>query len=185
MVLYHGTTLNDAKSIQATGFSDDVTRLWAVSEPNCAYFWCPNRLLELGEVETIEEAHERAKQMAFESAQIAAAVNGSSENKIAVIEYQPVDNEEPNPDTSCKNMEHSGAVYIYGPVGKVEKIWVTGYSPWFAPLILKGLLGMQYLETSDIDPALLKTAELLKDTNIFIDELLEFDPVLFADYTEV
>lgn len=108
-VYYHGTSADNLPYILNEGIkcSHGGEVVWNCSGESI-YLWGCNELIEAGECDE-DEAEERAFQMAFESGQIACAV--AKDCRVVVFRIE-LESEEVEADTSCENMEGSGAVCI-------------------------------------------------------------------------
>lgn len=100
MHIYHGTTLENARKIQASGWlrSEDSSSIptWNCSDKHCVYF-------------AYDKENEReAARLAFECGQIAAAIQRSDESSIVLfrmeIPEEMLDHLEDYLDYSCDNM---------------------------------------------------------------------------------
>lgn len=100
MHIYHGTTLENARKIQASGWlrSEDSSSIptWNCSDKHCVYF-------------AYDKENEReAARLAFECGQIAAAIQRSNESSIVLfrmeIPEEMLDHLEDYLDYSCDNM---------------------------------------------------------------------------------
>lgn len=100
MHIYHGTTLENARKIQASGWlrSEDSSSIptWNCSDKHCVYF-------------AYDKENEReAARLAFECGQIAAAIQRSNDSSIVLfrmeIPEEMLDHLEDYLDYSCDNM---------------------------------------------------------------------------------
>lgn len=101
---YHGTSVESANKILKEGFKNH-DKNWVCSFDNNVYAWCTGDDYE-------------SNQLAIGNAQIAAAIQGSTENKVAVISFELDDSFDALPDISCSNMD--GAYSI--PVNQLKDI---------------------------------------------------------------
>ena len=161
---FHGTTLENAKKLARNGWdwmtTDRPDTNWNCSSPNQIYAWCGiwvaradcrvNNLDEYTEDDE-ETGNQTAIIWAFESAQIAAAIQNFQGNILIVLGYkEEYEYEDPNEefeeinitgpwsyDCSCENMEGAMQLYAKDLNGRVpEKIIICkGYNP-----MLKGVL---------------------------------------------
>jgi hypothetical protein len=148
--LYHGTTIENYKSILENGFSGNRDIVWTyASDSDYTYFWNPKELKKSEDLENMDEAINYAKDRAAESAKIAGAIFKSKSDKIIVLEIE-VDSKFVTPDDSCQNME--GAVKVFNDDLKVSDIKNTYYCdflPTMSLIYLVGLMNNQNIELGE------------------------------------
>lgn len=108
MLVYHGTTVENALSIKNRIQKPSHSSVWNVSKKDCMYFWInPEQDDTLSDTDRQNQCLIRA----LEAGQIAAAVKRTMESDLAIITYD-IDPEEANdfPDLSCAHMD--GALEI-------------------------------------------------------------------------
>lgn len=107
-----------------------------------------------------EDAKYFAIQQAKESAMIQAAINADS--KVYVIEVDLPD-EKLEIDYSCNNMEYCRRIdsEAFNKYSKDAIIYSFDVNPAFHGFILAGLVNNEQLNTSEIDPVLLKAAQII------------------------
>jgi hypothetical protein len=174
MKVYHGTTWENYQNIQLRGFDNSKETVWDCSIHSETYVWVPSQLMEHGEAEDMEEATERAIQMAFESAQISAALLGSLASEIVVIELN-VNPDDLEVDESCENMGHASCIANK----KIDIFSITGIytAPYYADLrlfILNGFRDNQWIKMWMLPEITYKALEMMP-RDIFMEELLEFE----------
>lgn len=108
---YHGTNADNLPYILKHGLSINETKLWSCSE-DAIYLWEPKGC---GEANCLDEDQyeSEAFRMANESGQIACAI--AKDCRVVVLKIE-LDDEEVCNDTSCENMQDSGAKCIYRDV---------------------------------------------------------------------
>lgn len=172
--MYHGTSMESAVKLARNGWDwkkDAPDSNWICSERNQVYAWCGlSFALQEDRIESVEEyepglGHDAdAIRYAFESAQIAAAVQNSKENNLVVfgwkVEYDDHDSDEDiaeclegywTEDLSCENM--SGAFCIYESILKDAKpdvvYFCRGYDPMVRPFLIP--IKNEYFNISILD----------------------------------
>lgn len=105
---YHGTSADNLQNILKHGISCNEIKIW-----NCSldqvYLWDADKLAEYDQIEDEEYKQRLAFTRASESGQIALSL--SNDCRIVVLKVI-IDDSEIFDDTSCRNMETSGAVCI-------------------------------------------------------------------------
>jgi hypothetical protein len=173
MKAFHGTTREQAKRILSGECKNLPT--WSVSDDEYLYLWCPDALMEgeYPEAENMEEAEERAIQMAFESAQITAAMSEGPQNEIVVLCFE-FDAEKVEADDSCENMELARRIEDFkGLEDCHEATYTARHNSRLDALVISNLLENEHLAHWRIDEDLIEAAQAMKD--IYIDSLLDFD----------
>lgn len=94
-IYYHGTTMENAKSILKEGFNSE-SAVWECSDPLATYFYRSD----------INDTPKEGLKLAIENAQIASAVSGVQDTSVAVIVADIPDSVPAYPDRSCENMEN-------------------------------------------------------------------------------
>lgn len=115
MLLFHGTTVSNAKSIIKNGFGYDKSN-WTCSE-NKTYFFTSEFLEREFDTQTFEETLERGITHALEQSMITLAVQNPKDYRGAVLVFDTtlMNNQgEIEPDFSCENMDHC-AVALANP----------------------------------------------------------------------
>lgn len=179
--LFHGTSFEAAQDILKNGFKDADT-VWNCSDDNSTYFWSLQRVIELDEISADDDLEYQKHSVitrAFESATIPASLY-STANKIIVLEIEFPDDFEIEPDTSCDNMETSGAVEInnsdVNQYGKIVAIHTADFSPRLSLYYLSGLVKNHYIDLTDyLSQYEIAVCESLNQAGLFIDDLLDFE----------
>lgn len=171
MKCYHGTTRENALRILSGECKDSPT--WSVSDDEYLYLWCPAALIDGGECEEEEEADERAIRMAFESAQITAAMSEEPQKELVVLCFELPD-EIIEADESCENMNLSRRVEDFEGLEKHHiKTLKTRHNCRLDALVISGILGNPNLASWRISDDLREAAEVLR--GVWIESLGEFD----------
>jgi len=121
---YHWTTLENFKKILKNGFNNKSKKNWWCSNESELYLWNPRKL----------EWDRDAKQKAFESAQLAAAIQDVSKTEIVVLELEIDTNQINVPDDdSAVNMKNS-ANYVLKERLNLSNISCVYWSRnWYIP----------------------------------------------------
>lgn len=176
----HGTTLEALESIMTNGFIDkninynDKT-IWNCSNSDYTYF------RELDE-------DKDSIYLCISNAQIAAAMKGSKNTKLAIITLEMSDElaeEIVEMDNSCENMEDCFQIentdiqkFIESGDIKIKAdIYTDAYMPSLRAFYLKNILDNDYLSIAD--PELYSSVCILQDNlqNSFIEEIYEFGSI--------
>ena len=115
-IYYHGTSADNLDSILKHGLSTSEGKIWSCSE-DAVYLWDPKECAEVNDLDADEDGENEALRMAYESGQIACAI--AKDCRIVVVKVE-VDSDEVHCDTSCENMEGSGAKCIYRDIKPSE-----------------------------------------------------------------
>lgn len=170
MLCYHGTTEQSYKAIMAG--ESKITGPWTVSDmDSCMYFWP----IDKSEGDDDDELSEYCIRMGFESAQVQAAVKGDN-TKLYVIACE-IPDELLEDDFSCENMSDSASYILCSQFSKdmIVKTLVCDFNQWHSPFIISGLLDNPNFNHYSIEPELLTISESLKGSEVYLDEILEFD----------
>lgn len=121
-----------------------------------------------------EETEQRALQLSFESAQI-QTVHNTETTLIALIIEVP--DHLLDEDFSCENMESIASCFNIAEWDKVTilDVYECETNIYHKPFVLAGLLGMEQFNDEGIEPVLYKTAQVIADSQVFMEEILEFD----------
>ncbi len=176
----HGTSFESIENIRINGFlNNPFDRTWNVSD---------DRMLYLREL-TIEDPYEdpeEALRYCIENGQITAAFQGSLSTTIGIIRLDIDDtriciDDYIEPDDSCEGMDDCFEIMVEDLVNLINEGIITvyfnyhenSYIPYLRPFYLKGL-NKEYLNDIE-DSTLLYTIDILSNTDIFIDEMLEME----------
>lgn len=172
MKVYHGTSYENFKQIQELGFGASQSHIvWDCSDRNATYVWSPAALVEAGEVEDDEYATSRAVQMAFESAQITAALYGSTQDRVIVLEIEVPGDEDLMVDDSCENMG-CARYFMNSAKHQITGCYESPYYPDLRLFYLKGLNGNQWLRLCVLPDVTAKALALIP-SDVYLEELLE------------
>jgi len=165
--LFHGTTLANWESIQSRthGWGVEGIANWNCSIPGEVYFHDPSK-----------DADSCPINSAFESAQIAAAVQNFSGSTLVVIELE-IEECLIGEDLSCENMNDISSTVDGCDIEPHHVVAVYAcecYLPSLRLLYVAGLLSTNdYIAQYEFSELELTVADSLKE--IFLDELMEFD----------
>lgn len=166
-IFLHGTSDENAHNIIRTNrFGKKHKTIWTCSNPNLLY------------MHTADE--EDAIQLSVESGQIAAAYMNSKSTRIAVISFDIPDellDKLVESDHSCENTNGCFQIkcndlntYIKSNIIKAQiNYYDNSYVPYLRPFYLS-YLNSRYMTISD--PLLEIAIKILKDNDIFIDDIL-------------
>lgn len=120
MKFYHGTNADNLESILKFGFNPVKAekQVWTCSNYD-NFFWSAKEILNSGEVETEEEAFERAKCLSFESAEMSLCKAKDCRRVVFEVDLPEGLAE---PDTSCDNMDFAVMVS-----DKIDPKYITRY----------------------------------------------------------
>lgn len=174
MYHYHGTSADNLESILSLGLNayQNGEQLWSVSD-NHQYFWDPSELAEADGENYLEEPSmwmDRAKQIAFESADIALI---NAEDKRRVVLVFDLGGIETEKDCSCQNMD--GAVRTEEIIDSKR---IVGYyidkqdMTLFTPYIWKNISGMDFLNIEPDDEMISIMAGSVNDESCQVHELM-------------
>ena len=156
-VVYHGTSIENWRKIQANGFDEFSEKIWSCSY-NEVYGWDPEQLY--GE-------KSEAIQLALESGDLAAATFNHSRTVVLEVEVK-----EHRPDTSAENM--TGAV-VFDPADVISVSVVPNvYSPYAPSLRLFTIAcsakNRYYRMPDDLNRKELAAIDELVKHGIFVEE---------------
>lgn len=166
-IFLHGTSDENAHNmIKSNKLGKNHKTIWTCSNPNLLYMYNAD--------------DEDAIQLSVESGQIAAAYMNSKSTRIAVISLDIPDNivnELVNPDCSCENTNGCFQInyndlnnYIKSNIIKAQiNYYDNAYIPYLRPFYLS-YLNSRYMTISD--PLLKIAIKMLKDNDIFIEDIL-------------
>lgn len=174
----HGTTEENAKKIQETGFFDsrDIDTVWTCSD---------NRMLYCREVTGLgmeyEDEDYEPMQACLENAQIASAYYGSRSDVLGLVWiYVPTDilDEIAEEDCSCENMSDCFQLdkeeidrYIsdpFNPVYYQVDYFEKGYYPDLRPFYLANLMSDYMVIKDDM---LAEAVKVLKNSEAYLEDL--------------
>lgn len=164
----HGMTRKSFEAFKAGEGKRDLVSPWVCSDNDgMMYFYSVEKLASEycdDEADIIEEA----KQQAFSSASIQAAMQDENEIIILCLDLSDVPTID---DNSCENMAciadcaHESSVNI----SHVVCAYSARFNKWFAPFVLRAVWDNLYFNRADVDNNLARIIELLPD-DVFIDE---------------
>lgn len=118
---FHGTSFDNLKSILKNGLEPDfANKVWSVSGHG-VYLWSPDELVKCGETDE-EYKNDRAKQFAYESAQMTIGLSKSG--KCVVFEIELEESELEN-DESCENMSGAMVCNRTVSVSEIKSVWIS------------------------------------------------------------
>ena len=179
-IYYHGTSADNLPSILKNGLSINESKLWSCSEDGI-YLWDSIALAEANGRDLEEDAEyieSEAFRMARESGEIACST--AKDCRIVVIKVE-LDESELSQDTSCENMEGSGAVVIYRDITleEIVEIQVSNDMSMLKGYFINLIIDRDYCNV-DFDRIERKIAECFKKAEIYpddIDDMVEFETV--------
>lgn len=184
MIVYHGTSIENLKSILQFGFIPDKSN-WTASEDDKTYFWSPKHIAKRDDEdfsEDVERWNDEAKRMAYDNATVAMLQFKSSQCVVFAVQV-PDDSESVEPDTSCNNME--GAIAVAGHISpdSITQVWIgpdlsmiRGY--YIALIMNNDLLAIEFTDFE------LKIAKLFANADIYpYDE--EWNQLEQMDYAQL
>ena len=171
MKLYHGTSYLAFLSIMKKGF-DSVKTIWTVSDSRLTYLAADN---EYDEQAGFEFAHNAAI--------IAAAMINQMDDRLVVFEFDFPDqvmDDYVTEDSSCENMydcyeinsEDLNELIRSGQVSVTIHVLQNAYNPNLRIFCIP--ISNEYLSPLN-DPVLERAVRVLNDTEIFLDEIYEYD----------
>jgi hypothetical protein len=185
---YHGTTPEGAKALLSGVEAPE--RIWAASEEDKLYLWCPHALIEGGEFDEDEDSEyiqDRAIQMAAESAQVTASVSGFV-TKLVILEFE-FDLEDIEPDDSCGGDRMGLARCVEGLDYKAchTGTYQAAHNPFLNPFHARFLKENPYFDwdaLADDNPELADAVEAIGETEFYPEipdpQLVIFDCILEA-----
>jgi hypothetical protein len=171
-ILFHGTTLENARSILSGGEKTSYT--WTVSNDDMLYFWCPYVLnSQNDEDDSTDES--RAIQYAFESGQITVASAKTPQDKIIVLRFE-IPEEEVDEDYSCQNMEGAFCMESKKAAQYFTNAFFAPHNSRLDAFVISSVLGRELFAIDQLDQNLIEAAEIVSKMDVpFINSLLEFD----------
>lgn len=177
---YHGTSADNLQDILKNGLRCDTDKSWSCSQDGI-YLWDVEELAIANGRDLIEDAdyiEDEAFRQAGESGQIACSK--ATDCRIVVLKVE-LDENELNEDTSCENMEGSGAKVLYRDVklSEIKEIKVSCDLSLLKGYFIAILFERDYnnVEFSKIEIAV---AEAFKKSEIYpddIDDLITYENV--------
>lgn len=182
---YHGTSADNLPTILKHGLSCNETKIWSCSEDGI-YLWDTIALAEANGRDLEEDAdciEDEAFRMARESGEIACST--AKDCRVVVVKVE-IDDSEVNVDTSCENMEGSGAVVIYRDISisEIVEIKVSNDLSILKGYFINLIIDRDYCNV-DFDRIETKIAECFKKAEIYpddIDDMIEWENVEIAQY---
>lgn len=177
MLTFHGTT---SKGLQAILNSDGYkpSAPWTCSDnDNSMYLWPSNKIASMEgycENDDLDDIISRGIQQGFESAQIQAITSEDFELYVLMLE---IDESILQDDFSCDNMSEIASFIDCDQFSgsMVKKVFHFKMNKWFAPILASQLLRNEYFNKWALSPELLTLAENLQNSEIYLDELYQFD----------
>lgn len=163
----HGMTRKAFEAFKAGEGKRDLTSPWVCSDNDgMMYFYSVEKLATeyCDEADTIEEA----KQQAFSSASIQAAMQGEDEIIVLCLDLSDVPTID---DHSCENMERIADCANESSVNISHVVYAYSapFNKWFAPFVLRGVWDNAYFNRADVDNNLARIIELLPG-EVYIDD---------------
>lgn len=172
-ILFHGTTLENARSILSGGEKNSYT--WIVSNDDLLYLWDPYILnAQNDEDDSMNES--RAIQQAFESGQITAASAKTPQDKIVVLRFE-IPGEEVDEDFSCQNMEGAFCIESKKAAQYFTNAFSAPHNSRLDAFILSGVIDRDLFNLETLDENLIEACKAIQKSNAYIesDILLEFN----------
>jgi hypothetical protein len=162
---FHGTSFRNLRSILKNGLQVNCDKLWLASR-NEVYLWSPDMLVKYGDAEE-DWKDETAKERAYDSAQIAIAVDPKC-GKCAVLEIE-LDSNEVTEDDSCENM--SGAVCTTSPIrpNQIKRIWVSPDLSMIKGCFLAGILQNNLFDSSLVGETEKQIAKVFANSEFYFN----------------
>lgn len=170
---YHGTSADNLQNILKNGLSCSESKLWNCSE-DAVYLWDIEGVAESNCRDLIEDAdyiEQECFNMASESGQF--ALNVAKDCRILVIKIS-LDESEVENDTSCENMEGSGAKVIYRDIlpEEIKEIHISCDLSLLRGYFISLALNNQYADI-EFTPLEKKIGEIFSKSEIYIEEIDE------------
>lgn len=167
MLLFHGTTLENAKKIQKEGFSYEKQN-WNCSEEE-TYFFHEDHFWKESGAEFFSEMWEHAIRETLDQARFSLAMENPDDYKGAVLVFDStlMSNEsEIKPDESCENMDEY-AVALKNPdlKGLVAVIYSTLDEKETRPLFLSIMKNRTYMNMPEMSSILSTIVEALSKSD--------------------
>lgn len=167
MILFHGTTVSNAKNIVKNGFEYN-DKIWSCSEEKTYFFTSEFITNEFG-IEDMNDILHQGIQYALEQSMITLAVLNPKDYRGAVLVFDTalMDNQDDiEPDTSCPNMENT-AVALSNPdmKGLIGFYVMENDMKAFRYFTLGSMMNNDYLEEVELNSAELRLIESLSGSN--------------------
>lgn len=173
--VFHGTTYQNYLSIIENGFDKQIsTATWDVSDDSMIYLW---DLSKCEEYDTEEENRNFLIRSAIESAQITAAVNNETDNRLVVLEME-IDDELLEDDWSCENMSYSSCVHESDiDSNNISTVYDSyNYNPSWRLFYLQGLTkNRNIILESFLSDAEIRAIEALNDAQFYFEDILDVE----------
>lgn len=183
MKFYHGTTRENALNILNGGEKNKP--VWNCSYDDYLYVWSAEAIKESEGLEE-DEVNYYCLNRAFESAQIAAAASEVPQNELIVLvfEFPEADVYE---DFSCDNMECARRVNsdLDGNdfTSSLVEVWSHPHNSRLDAFVISSLLENDFF-IKELEQSLLDAAKLIKENEVYLDELFTFDYAKRVDIAE-
>jgi len=179
-IYYHGTSADNLESILKHGLSTSEEKLWSCSEDGI-YLWDVIELAKANGRDLEEDADyikEEAFRMGVESGEIACSK--AKDCRVVVLQIE-LDESEVYDDTSCENMQGSGAKVIYRDIklSEILEIQVSNDLSLLRGYFIGIIMDRDYCNI-EFDRIEQKIAEAFKKSEIClddIDDVIEFETV--------
>jgi len=174
--LFHGTTIEAYNKIKVEGFNPSKTN-WNCSYNSELYFYDLDKTDE--DSDEIEWCRNECIQRAFESAQLAAAIQGVSASELIVIEIK-IEEKYTEDDESCENMADIATVVNIQDLnefGIVANIFLSkDYVPSLRLFYCASLIvNNQYIETNNFSSQEIKACTKMVENGIYLEDIYPQD----------
>lgn len=186
MFFYHGTSVENAENIKKVGFKGDEKKvIWNCSDYEQTYFYR----------DEIDDNPHEGFFRALESAQIAAAFQGSLNTSLAVVVLEVLDDSpflgKISPDTSCEHMSNDAvcvddedlqAAILAGEAAIHIEVVPDVYDLGFRLFYISGLLKNNYFCSGDLPEQVRRGMEKLAkvDTSEIFENVI-MEPISNSD----
>jgi hypothetical protein len=174
MILFHGTTFENAKKILKQGFKYKK-QVWACSE-NKTYFMTSDYISEAFELDDESDIMHKGIQEALDQSRFALAVENPSDYRGAVLVFDSSkmkNKDQIEPDYSCENMEHCVCLENPDMDGLIGFYVMQEEESLTRPMILASFVDRDHaigLEFSEKELSFLKS---LAKAEIYVEEMFQ------------
>lgn len=171
MLLFHGTTVENAKNILKHGFSYDSS-IWTCSEAE-TYFYHENYFRKEYEIEDRNEILERGIQEALGQSLITLAIQNPMDYRGAVLVFDSElmnNKDEINPDFSCQGMDHIAVALRNPDMRGLVGVYVMDQDLRATRLFqLAQLVGREWIMEVELPSHEGAIVDALVDSSVFVD----------------
>lgn len=163
---FHGTSASHLKAIKRNGLLCETSKIWNASR-NEIYFWSPDELVKGGDAEE-DWKEEAAKERAYDSAQVAMAIDPKSNGRCIVLEVE-LEESEVAEDDSCSNMQ--GAVSVSRDIkpSEIKAIYLSPNLGAMTGYFVAQVIDNELFDSTLVSESTKKIAKIFRKSEFYFD----------------